>query len=220
MNTKNTVIRRKYDTPDDVRGYDAFNDFSFDNINFGSSFSDKIVFTNWFKQRELHSCIVKNCSSEIDSLRQNAKYPLVTPNTNYRNIEISSVKKSTVNIEYIPLNKKYNENKIKIKERLKFLDNELSGTENEKRYKKTKALLIKILRVIKYKKYPFIGVDDDGQIGAEWHDGLDYKIVSITPLDKKKIIINCVKSIESIIKIQTTLNNIIKNSNRELRINI
>jgi hypothetical protein len=220
MSIKNTAIGRKHDTPDDVGGY-VFNDFPFDyykNVNFGASFFDEIVFTNELNQRELHSSIVKDCHSEIDFSPQNAKYQLVNLTINYRNTEISQIKKLTENIKYISLNEKYNENKIK--ERLKFLDNELFGTENEERYKKTKVLLIKILRAIEYEKYPFIGVDDDGQIGAEWHDGLDYKIVSITPLDKEKIIINCVKSIESIVNIQTTLNNIRKNSNRELRINI
>ncbi|MDR2757833.1 MAG: hypothetical protein LBB78_00460 [Spirochaetaceae bacterium] len=113
------------------------------------------------------------------------------------------------------------EKERKIRERFKFLDSELAGTENEKQYQETKALLKQILDSLEYRKYPFIGVDDDGQAGAEWHDGEDYKIVTITPLNERKIIINCVKkTFESVIKIQTTLENILKNSNEALRINL
>ncbi|MDR2052343.1 MAG: hypothetical protein LBP80_02935 [Treponema sp.] len=113
------------------------------------------------------------------------------------------------------------ENRNKIMERLEFLDSELLGTENEARYLETKSYLQQILDVLEYGRYPFIGVDDDGQIGAEWHDGKDYRIVSITPVNEEKVIINCIKtSFKSVVKIQTTLENIVRNSNKELMITI
>jgi hypothetical protein len=216
MSAKDIVPRRKYDIPVDVGGH-IYNDpfLNYKNVDFGDSSFNKTVFSNRSKQKDTYSYIVKDFSSEASFL---------SPNINYQssngNIEIISEKSLTVNIKYSSLNEKHDENEIKIEECLNFLNNELFGTENEKRYEETKALLREILERIDYKKYPFIGVDDDGQIGAEWHDGLDYKIVSITPVNEKKILINCVKSIESIIKIQTTLENIKKYSNKELMINI
>jgi len=104
-----------------------------------------------------------------------------------------------------------------IARRLRSLDEEIVGTEIEGKYQETKAVLLDIFKELRCGKTPYIGVDDDGQISAEWHGGEDYKIITITPFSVGKIIMTCVKSLECVVQVRTSLDTIIRNSGDEPR---
>jgi hypothetical protein len=93
----------------------------------------------------------------------------------------------------------------KINERLTYLDTVFDEEENRKKYQFTKKLLVDVLQSFNLKQYPLIGIDDNGQIGAEWHDGHDYKIISIIPHREDDISVSCVKKTGTMLHIGTTL---------------
>jgi hypothetical protein len=80
-----------------------------------------------------------------------------------------------------------------ISKRLKYLDEIFYEEENYEKYQVTKSILLNVLQCFKLKKYPFIGIDDNGQIGAEWHDGNNFKIFSIVPRHEDDISFSCIK---------------------------
>jgi hypothetical protein len=111
-------------------------------------------------------------------------------------------------------------NKKKIEERLIYLDEIMQTNENRTKYIETKQILEEILNTIHYIKYPYIGVDDDGQICAEWHKAENYKIVSLIPLSEQIIKISCLKASNTIITVQTSLSSILQNGFSEISIEV
>jgi hypothetical protein len=93
----------------------------------------------------------------------------------------------------------------KINERMAYLDEIFDEHEYKENYQTTKRLLLDVLRCLKVKKYPFIGIDDNGQIGAEWHNGNDYKIISIIPHRNDNISVSCIKKNGIMLHMGTTL---------------
>jgi hypothetical protein len=69
----------------------------------------------------------------------------------------------------------------KISKRLEYLDKIYDEEENKGKYQSTKRILLDVLQCFKLKQYPLIGINDNGQVGAEWHDSLNFKIISVIP---------------------------------------
>jgi hypothetical protein len=91
----------------------------------------------------------------------------------------------------------YGEAWKKIRERVSDLDEifdeESNEEETREKYQSTKKLLLNVLSYLNPKIYPLIGIDDNGQIGAEWQDGPDYKILSIIPRHENNISVSYIK---------------------------
>jgi hypothetical protein len=106
----------------------------------------------------------------------------------------------------------------KINKRLAYLDEAFDEDEYKEKYHSTKQLLLDVLQCLKVKKYPFIGIDDNGQIGAEWHDGNGYKIISIIPRHNDNISVSCIKKSGIMLHMGTTLAQISSNCAKELSV--
>jgi hypothetical protein len=107
----------------------------------------------------------------------------------------------------------------KIIDRVSYLDKIFDEEKNEeeirKKYHSTKKLLLDVLYCFNLKKPPLIGIDDNGQIGAEWQDGPDYKIVSIIPRHENNISVSYIKKTGEMLCEKTTLQRLI-DGDREL----
>jgi hypothetical protein len=115
---------------------------------------------------------------------------------------------SPINIDSYILMRAYDEKpKIwkNINERLAYLDKIFDEEENMEKYQSTKKLLLDVLQNFNLKQYPLIGIDDNGQIGAEWHDGYDYKILSIVPYSEDNVSVSCVKKTGTMLNMRTTI---------------
>jgi hypothetical protein len=104
----------------------------------------------------------------------------------------------------------------KIKDRLAYLDEIFDEEENKKKYQFTKQILLDVLRCFRLKKQPLIGIDDNGQIGASWYNGFDYKIISIIPHRENNISVSCIMKTGKILQNKTTLAQIKSKGTREL----
>jgi len=104
----------------------------------------------------------------------------------------------------------------KIKERLVYLDGIFDEEENMGKYQSTKKLLLEVLRCFRLRKQPLIGIDDNGQIGASWHNGLRYKIISIVPRHENNISVSCITNTNKMLREKTTLPQIKSNGIKEL----
>jgi hypothetical protein len=104
----------------------------------------------------------------------------------------------------------------KINKRLTYLDKISGEQESNRKYQSTKLLLLDVLRCFKLKKQPLIGIDDNGQIGAEWHNGHNFKIISIVPRREDNISFSIIKKNGTMLHIQNNLALIKNHSVKEL----
>jgi hypothetical protein len=105
-----------------------------------------------------------------------------------------------------------------IKQRLAYLDSVFDEEENMERYLETKVLLERFFDLVLLKMPPFIGIDNNGQIEAEWHDINEYKIISIRPEREQKITISGLKVTGTILTVITRLEDFINKRDKELQI--
>jgi hypothetical protein len=114
----------------------------------------------------------------------------------------------------------YGEAWKKIRERVSYLDKIFDEEKNEKeireKYHSTRKLLLEVLGCLNPKIHPLIGIDDNGQIGAEWQDGPDYKILSIIPRRENDISLSCIKKKGEMLCEKTTLQRFQVDGDREL----
>jgi hypothetical protein len=104
-----------------------------------------------------------------------------------------------------------------ISRRLKYLDNIFDEEENMERYRYTKVLLEHFFNSVLLKEPPLIGIDNNGQITAEWHGINDCKIISIKPETEKRVTVFCLKVTGIIFTVITRLEDLIARRDKDLQ---
>ncbi|MCL2557706.1 MAG: hypothetical protein FWE09_04440 [Treponema sp.] len=109
---------------------------------------------------------------------------------------------------------------IKIDERLEYLDEVFYEDEDEEesreKYQRTKRILLRALKRFTWTRPPFIGIADGGQIVAEWHDGRDYKIISIIPRSHDNICFSIINKNGNTLQIESCMESLEKDAPKEL----
>jgi hypothetical protein len=104
-----------------------------------------------------------------------------------------------------------------INQRLRYLDDVFDEEENMERYRYTKVLLERFFDAVLLKETPLIGIDNNGQIVAEWHDVNDYKIISIKPEMEQTITIFCLKVSGTVLTVIKKMDDIIAMRDKDLQ---
>jgi hypothetical protein len=100
--------------------------------------------------------------------------------------------------------------------RFAYLSDVLENDQDRTLFETTKNLLMEVLETLKFDISPDIGVDDSGRVIAEWHDYNDFAAISIIPFSPDKILFEGLKKNNTIFTITTTIQNLKKNNNDEL----
>jgi len=80
----------------------------------------------------------------------------------------------------------FNLTKVKMERRFTYLDSEITD-ENPEIYLRTKELLKLILPKLHFSVFPFIGLTNEGQVIAEWHNSMGHCYSYLMPVSENVI---------------------------------
>jgi len=95
-----------------------------------------------------------------------------------------------------------------INKRFSYLDIALDDDQDKVIYNKTKDLLLRVLSCLLIDKPPFIGVDNSGQVIAEWHNYRKSKFARVICFSDNNILFQAIHNDDTKINITSNLNSI------------